>query len=131
MTMTDRTILVSLVGHDHSIEVEPVDSHVMRTALAVSKAGAKLIRRYAKTYRTPVAGATENADLDRAEYYRYIQNSMPIIAKFVASNNNRKMLIAHSGVDVAGVPYSVTFTLRRVKRPKPQTQPQPKAETGI
>ena len=99
----------------------------MRTALAVSKAGAKLIRRYARTYRTPVAGTTENADLDRAEYYRYIKESMPIIAKFVASNNNCKMIIAHSGVDVAGVPYSVTFTLKRVKRPKPQ----PKAETGI
>lgn len=114
MTMNTATILVSLVGHDHSIEVEPVDQHVMRTAIAVSKAGAILIRRYAKTYRTPAAG-TLNADLDRSEYYRYIKKSMPIIVKFIANGEARKMTVAHSGFDIKGVPYSVSFTLSRIK----------------
>ena len=114
MVITDRTILVSLVGHDHTIEVEPIDNHIMRTAIAVSKAGAILIRRYVKTYRTPAAGSI-NADLDRAEYYRYIQNSMPIIVKFIANSNACKMTIAHSGLDVDGVPYSLSFTLSRMK----------------
>lgn len=113
--MTNAPILVSLVEHDHTIKVEPVDTHVMRTALAVSKAGAKIIRRYAQTYRPLAAGKTVNADLDRSEYYRFIHESMPTIVRFASLRRPKKITINHKGVDSAGLPYSVSFTIERVK----------------
>lgn len=79
MTMNTTTIKVALVGHDHTIEVNPNDhdDHIMRATIEISKAGAILIRRYARKCRAPAAGKTAPTDLSRDEFYEYIRDSMP------------------------------------------------------
>lgn len=116
MAMNAKTILVSLVGYNHAIEVNPHDHnlHVMRTAVAVSKTGAILIKRYATKCRPPIAGKLTATDLSRNEFYRYIRASMPIIASYVADANAPKTIIKHKGVDLDGVPYSVQLTIERL-----------------
>lgn len=116
MTMNTKTILVSLVGYDHAIEVNPNDHdlHIMRVAVAVSKTGAILIKRYATKCRKPIAGKLTATDLSRNEFYRYIRASMPIIATYVADANATKIRIIHEGFDLDGVPYSAELTIERL-----------------
>ena len=61
MTMNTTTIKVALVGHDHAIEVNPNDhdDRIMRTTIEISKAGAILIRRYARKCRAPAIGVND------------------------------------------------------------------------
>lgn len=118
MTMNGNNILVSLVGYDDSIEVAPVDLHVMRTAIAVNKAGAILIKRYATKRRAPAAGMTNAADLDNKEFYRYIKKNLPLVVAFVANPRAGLLTLQHSGVDLIGVKYSIKLTLKRVNHPE-------------
>lgn len=118
MTMNSKTILVSLVGYDDAIEVEPIDLHVMRTSIAVNKAGAILIKRYVTKRRPPAAGMTNASDVDNSEFYRYIQTSLPLVVAFVANPRAGVLTIQHSGVDLIGVKYSVKLTIKRIDNPK-------------
>ena len=120
MTMNTTTIKVALVGHDHAIEVNPNDhdDHIMRTTIAISKAGAILIRRYARKCRVPAVGKTAPADLSRDEFYEYIRDSMPKIATFVGNPHATKTVIAHCGNDLDNVPYALELSLVRVKKTK-------------
>jgi hypothetical protein len=120
MTMNSNTILVSLVGYDDSIEVAPIDLHVMRTSIEVNKAGAILIKRYVTKRRPPVAGMTNASDVDNNEFYRYIQTSLPLIVAFIANPRAGVLTLQHSGVDLIGVKYSVKLTIKRIGNPEPK-----------
>lgn len=115
--MNSNHILVSLVGYQDSLEVAPIDSHIMRTSIAVNKSGAILIKRYITKLREPAAGMNKAADIHRTEFYRYIKNTLPLIVAFIANPNAGTLTIQHDGLDLSGDKYSVKLSIKRIDKP--------------